>query len=457
MTQAEMSARSVERSESVATKETPGKVTDNSEKKDLNLVDIFSDPVKRDIDTTLRKAWHASESKSKPELDQEVKDLTAKTGKSLKDSLANHMGQDYADRLIRMIDDKGNIEIPAANQMDASKLLKKGSNVEAGKLNEMKLGDRQYDVYIPKTVHAYKEDGKLSVPAIIAIHGVESDITKNAKESRHMSDASGLNLVADQLGMAVIYPHAKPRMFDGTKDPETGISDLGKIGEYINKKFNTKPLLAWNTQDHDLLPSDKSYNDLDYIDGIKKDVESYLNISNQVGVLGHSDGGRMGQMYAAKNPEDVAAVATFTSTWMNDAGLPKAGKPMWAILGDKDRTLNIDGNQSMKSRIYDFILPTNSEPSKHNPRAQGEVWANASGCTDSSITDSEKVTIQKYRGGKNCDVRVDIVKGNGHAIPTYQNLQKDGQFAFGNFTYIKHDNNYSYEVAKWMKENIVKR
>ncbi|MBX9569088.1 MAG: hypothetical protein K2X77_09350 [Candidatus Obscuribacterales bacterium] len=449
MAQPEVIGRSIE------ARETKGTDSGNKDNEKLNLVDIFTDPVKRDIDSTLRKAWHASESKSKPELDQESKALTEKTGKSLKDSLANHVGHDYADRLLRMMDDKGKVEIPETNRMDANKLIKKGSTIEPGKLNEMKLGDRTYDVYVPKTVHAYKEDGQLSVPAIIAIHGVENDTTKNAPESRHMADASGLNLVADRLGMAVIYPHAKPRMFDGTKDPETGISSLGKVGEYINKKFNTKPLLAWNTHDHDLLPSDKSYNDLNVVDNIKKDVESHINISNQVGVLGHSDGGRMSQMYTVNHPEDVAALATFTSTWMNGAERPQVGKPMWAILGDEDRTLNIDGNQSMKSRIYDFILPTNSEPDKHNPRAQGEVWASAATCTDSTVTDSEKVNIQKYSGGKDCDVRVDIVKGNGHAIPTYQNLQKDGQWAFGNFTYIKHDNDYSYEVAKWMKGHIL--
>ena len=448
MTQTEMMARSVEASEGKAAK---GSSSESESKEKLNLVDIFTDPVKHDIDTTLRKAWHSSEAKSKPELDQESKALTEKTGKSLKDSLANHVGQEYAERLIRMIDDKGKIEIPAANRMDASKVIKAGSGVEAGKLNEMKIGDREYDIYIPKTVHAHKEGGKTTVPTIVAVHGVETDTTPDAQESRHMKDASGLNLVADQLGMAVIYPKAKARMFDGTKDPDTGISMLGKLGEKINSMANTKPLMAWNTQDHDLLPSDKSYNDRNYFDAMEKDVRSYFKMSEQVGILGHSNGGTYSQDIAVHRADKIAAVATFTSTFMNDADRPETGKPTWIILGDKDKTLNIDGHQSIKSRIYDFILPTHSEPDKHDPRAQGEIWAAAGGCTDSTITDNDKVTIQKFSGGKDCDVRVDIVKGNGHAIPTYQNLQRDRQFAFGNFTYIKHDNNYSYEVAKWMK------
>ncbi len=435
----------------VEVKESKASASNSAENNNLTWDKIFSNEVKRDIDTTLREAWHASEAKSKPQLDQEAKALTDKTGKSLRDSLANHVGYDYADRLLQLKEDKGKIEIPQANRMDASKVIKAGSGVEAGKLNEMKIGDREYDIYIPKTVHAQKDGGKLTVPTIVAVHGVETDITPDAKESRHMKDASGLNLVADQLGMAVIYPKAKPRMFDGTKDADTGISKLGWLGEKINGMANTKPLRAWNTQDHDLLPSDKSYNDRDYFDAVERDVRTYFKMSDKMGILGHSNGGTFSQDIAVNRPDKIAAVATFTSTWMKDADLPKVGKPMWVILGDRDKTLNIDDHQSMKSRIYDFILPTHSEPGKHSPRAQGTVWAAAGGCTDSTVTDTEKVNIQKYSGGKDCDVRVDIVKGNGHAIPTYQNLQRDRQFAFGNFTYIKHDNNYSYEVAKWMK------
>lgn len=338
-------------------------------------------------------------------------------GKVLAEARGN-LPHGYYQRLAMLVREKLISEIPEQSQRASNEFLKEGSNLEIGRVQTRTLQNgRTYEIYIPRSVNAFDDNGELKIPTIVGLHGVLTD----REVPGAMRNMAGLNMLADRLGFAVIYPHAESR------------HALGKLN-----------LAGWNIKDSvNILPRKDSYDDTEVIREMIADVRSQINVTDKVGMIGHSDGGRMAQFYAMRHPEEVAAIVPITSTWMQGDRKPEHTTPIPTrfIIGNKDNTLPFEGGRGWRSWAYSMVVSNNSYKSR--PKEMLSNWAAINGCDDTPPTVNKSGIVESlFANCTGAPMRIDLVKGGGHPVPDWRNIDTLRPEAV--------ELNLSYDAVKWV-------
>jgi poly(3-hydroxybutyrate) depolymerase len=301
-----------------------------------------------------------------------------------------------AARIERMLCEKGRLEIPEPRRRPAADLIIPTDTV-LGKTQQYALSNgRKFDVFIPRVLHTYREDGELRVPSIVALHGV---VREAAAEKYHMKEQSGLNQVAERHGIIVIYPRA---------------------AVWHNRILPS--LLGWSAAGREnILSRDQQINDCEEISKMRQYVaDNLVPLGRKSGFIGHSDGGRMAQSYAVERPQDVAYLVPWASTWMCNDRSPGTGVPTRIILNEADETLPLRGGAGKISRWGTLLLGTNLADSR--PLMMGDKWFAANRCSlPAEVIKEGKVSRHIYRGGSHA-LEVDICHGASHSIADWHSM-----------------------------------
>jgi poly(3-hydroxybutyrate) depolymerase len=299
-------------------------------------------------------------------------------------------------RIQRMLTEKCLLEIPVSQRSRAADLVI-GSTSGIGRTQKFVLpGGREFDVFVPRALRTYREDGENRVPSIVALHGV---VREAAADKYHIKEQCGLNQVAERHGVVVIYPRASAQ-------PHLILPNL----------------LGWSAPNREnILSMNPKINDSDEISKMRQFVrDNIVPVGKQSGFIGHSDGGRMAQAYAIERPDEVAYLVPWSSTWMiNDAG-PTKGVPTRIILNDADETLPVKGGRGRISRWGDLFLNTNV--SKSRPLMMIDEWSAANNCSQCFDSRQEgKITRQTYKGCEE-ELEVDVIHGSGHSMADWHSM-----------------------------------
>lgn len=323
-----------------------------------------------------------------------------------------------------LLENKKSNDVPQEFRVTGNQLLKPGSNLEVGEVNDIKLGDRHYGVYVPKNADS-------RAPVVIAIHGVTGPAGGSPREKL------GMVAAAELTGSVVIFPYAKVQEFDA--------------GTILNKlKVNNGSV--WNVPGRINLPAKEngSYSDVDYLDSIIEDVKTKVNIADKVGLAGFSDGGRLAQIYAAERPNKVSAIYSSHSTWMDGEKLPESPVPIKIVLGTDDRTLPIAGGMGRVSKVLDWLVKTNLDLSK--PKEQQQVWSQVNGCnTNPRTADYGDLSIVDYNC-KRAPVVVNIIKGSQHAWDDPGNMTSPALQKVLHATTVG-TRSMGIDAQRWLKQN----
>jgi poly(3-hydroxybutyrate) depolymerase len=259
------------------------------------------------------------------------------------------------------------------------------SDLVAGKTNHVNLPDgRKYDIYVPS--HA---NGPL--PVMMILHGANGGAADGLMERE-----SGMDKLAEEKGFAVVYPLSKthPVLF-GTMDNAT-----------------------WNGPFKNLMATDSSYNDFNYLDSVVQDVTTKhaLNVDkDRISAVGMSDGGRLVNEYAAARPGVLSAIASVHGTLLGGEAKTAQGQPTLIIHSDYDYMLPYNGGRGFMSSLSSGIMP-GTDSSK--PYRQREYWAIQNGCKGlPAVEDGDKLKVTTYTDAQ-CQVgpvKEYIIKGGKHA------------------------------------------
>ena len=353
-------------------------------------------------------------------------------GTGMLDDLKASLKPDEFDRVTRLISEKQINDVPAEKRVDGSSLITDSGEFHVG-ANHLKTADgREFDLYIPQNARQeVGPDGKVGMPLVVAMHGVEPD-----KDNPDMMEReSGLNVEAERKGVAVAYLRPVYR-------PESAL--LGAVQKDIG---------AWNMQGTTgFLPSDPSYDDAKFLKDALAKVNSGLKVDHsRVGVVGMSDGGRFAQDFAAANPGVFSSVVSFEGTHMSgDPVVPKAGENVMIVHGLNDHTLPWDQQGRWSRGILSVLSsPIISNTELSRPAEQVEMWLKADGAKGPNteqwlqVNDSDQsgpkpqsddgiTRTYDYKGTRG-EVRVDLVRGAEHAIDDYKNV---GGMILGEVTYL---------------------
>lgn len=317
---------------------------------------------------------------------------------TIMDELKDELNEGDLAQFKNIIEVKSKNEVPEEFRVTGESLLKEGSELQVGETNRIELKDgRSYDVYVPRNADK-------RAPVIVAMHGAGMGDMKGV-----MEDESGLTMDAEQLGAIVVFATPKVQEFQ----------TQGWVGWFGNQNG-----VAWNVpgEGRQDLPKAESddYNDQDYIDAVKADLDNRMQTSEKIGMFGFSDGGRFAQTYAADRPDNVAAVASMHGTWMEGDSLPEESMPMLIVHSDADETLKYEGGMGSMGETMDGALGTNLDKSR--PAMQKEVWRKVNGC-DGTVNESEEngLVTREFEGCSNAPVTEHIVKGAAHGIHDIDN------------------------------------
>lgn len=155
--------------------------------------------------------------------------------------------------------------------------------------------DRSYDVYVPKNFNA-----KLPTKVILVAHGALPGNVDGAKIMQTETDFNNLAEGSDhpQCNVVIAYVRSKERQ-NVPVGLEVGIaSGLG-----VRIPDISVPIADWNGPGKNLMSTDKSYDDLKYVDSVIADVKQKLGNGNlTVEGFGFSDGGRLLNEYNYSRP-----------------------------------------------------------------------------------------------------------------------------------------------------------
>lgn len=322
-------------------------------------------------------------------------------------------------------------EVPEQYRVSGWGLLKPGSEITPGKINNLKTADgTEYGVIVPKNADS-------RTPVIMAMHGAGLGDGKGV-----MADESGLQQYAEKLGAIVVLAYPKPQNFETL----FGMTTAQGVG--------------WNVPGRTDLPKEETdaYDDRKRMDNVRADLANRVKLEDRpVGIVGFSDGGRMGQVYAADRPGAVAGVVSLHGTWMKGDAEPTAGTPIRIVHSRGDQTLKWTGGPGSTGDLMDGSLTKGTNLDKSEPWRQPEVWAKANQCGDGepTITQQGNTTISSYGNCKAGEVTV-VMKDDKHNHALDDKLN-DGsptiQYWLGAPDLKDND---MLDSARWLKEQILK-
>lgn len=350
----------------------------------------------------------------------------------LEQEFKDEMSGSMLDRSLAVLTQKN--EIPADKAVDGNEVLRADSGLKVGEMNRVTLGDgRQYDVYVPK-------NAQMPLPVMMMMHGASNG--NDQAEQRVMEKETGLTQIAEQYGMAVVFPYSKSH----------------------DAAFGQKPA-TWNLQGNkNLLDTDKSYDDGQFLDRVVADVNArVLTDENRFGVGGMSDGAKTAQQYALDRPGKFSAVVSQQGTWMDGNKAPEAGSglPVMLVNSTSDYMLpNDQGEQGWfgeKGRGWMSWIasPVIGGTRDSRPNQQVPTFKSANECSGEALKETlGNLEITGY-GADQCakgEVVQYTIKGGNHAWHDWRN--EGGLTAVG---MPERDQNMSEETAKFILSHPLKR
>ncbi len=312
----------------------------------------------------------------------------------IKEQMQRSATESEVARYDMLMNDKRNNDVPEQFRISGDQLLKPGSKIKVGEVTDIKMGDRHFEVYVPKNADS-------RAPVIIAMHGAAGGDGPGLPR-----EEMGMVAAAERTGSIVLFGYPKVRSFDA-----------GTVFNTIGANTGA----AWNVPGRINLPAeeDRSYSDIDYLDNIVKNVQTQVQTADRVGLAGFSDGGRLAQIYASERPDKVTGVYSSHSTWMEGEALPLVPVPIKVVLSKDDRTLPIDGGMGSVSNFMNKVVATNLALSR--PRDIEKVWANTNECDDKPrVVIKPAVTVTDY-SCKGAPVVVNVYNTGQHAWDDHGN------------------------------------
>ncbi len=226
--------------------------------------------------------------------------------------------------------------------------------------------ERGYFIHVPESY-----DGSQAVPLLLALHGGGGD-------GRNMDRLTGLNELADQKNLIVVYP-------------------VGYEKSWADYRGISKASLA-------------GVDDVAYIRAL---IDSLSDTYNIDGVYGF-----FAQMLACDLSEQIdgiAVVAATTPANLPDQCNPSRPIPVLFIFGTDDPLVPVEGGQVMDNRGEVLSLGESAK-----------LWADLNGCdptpaiTDLPDTNEDGMTVSYELYGscsQDASVGVYIIEGGGHTWP----------------------------------------
>ncbi len=332
-------------------------------------------------------------------------------------------------RFQMLMDEKKSNDVPQEFRVTGDQLLKAGSNLKVGEVNDVEVGDRHYEIYVPKNADS-------RAPMVIAMHGAAAG--EGAGLPR---EEMGMIAAAERTGSIVVFAYPKLNTFDA-----------GRLANAVGANTGA----VWNVPGRINLPAqeNKSYSDVDYLDQVIKTVKTQVSIADQVGLAGFSDGARFAQVYATERPNQVSGVYSSHGTWMSGEQAPRQSMPIKIVLGSDDQTLPLKGGMGDISKKMDWMIKTNLELSQ--PLKQEKVWAAANDCEADAKTVVKADVVTSEYNCKGAPVVVEVIKNGQHAWDDHGNR---GMPAIQSVLHGTPDRRRTagLDAQQWLKQQAVAR
>jgi polyhydroxybutyrate depolymerase len=240
---------------------------------------------------------------------------------------------------------------------------------------EVRLGERFYVIHLPKDVQ--------NPPLIMALHGGGGDPSQFAS-------ASGLDRDGTRAGYAVIFP-----------------AGTGRRGDR---------LLTWNAGYCCGAAVRTGVDDLGFLSAVIEDAASRFGVdSTRVYLTGMSNGSIMSELYAAKNPRKVKAVAGVSGTL--DVGRARVGGPVPLLIihGTADEMVPYEGGVGDGS-----LTRTDFAPVSAVVKAFLAPWPGRLDEANRKVDkrdDGTSVTITDYSAQGRVVLRLETFEGGAHHWP----------------------------------------
>ena len=349
-------------------------------------------------------AWRILENKTPEEIqaiDQEIsstfgQDMSQDGEKfGLRELVAYNASDAELGRFDALMEDKQHNDVPQEFRTTGDTLIRPGSELTPGEVTRIELGDRHYQVYVPKNADS-------RAPVVVAMHGAAggdgADLALNEM---------GMISAAERTGSIVVFAEPKVREFD-----------MGSVSNTLGLNQG----VAWNVPGYQNLPAeeDNSYSDADYLNAVIDDLKTNVETADKVGLAGFSDGARMAEVFASLYPDRVSAVYSGHGTWMDGDALPTTAVPIKIVMGTGDQTLPMTGGLGNVSGWMDWAVATNLANSQ--PMEQIDTWTAVNECAGSSNISVEPNLTSIDYDCTGAPVEVEMFTGAAHAWHDYGNL-----------------------------------
>jgi polyhydroxybutyrate depolymerase len=239
----------------------------------------------------------------------------------------------------------------------------------------VRLGDRYYEILLPAMPSG--------APLILALHG-------GGGNPDQFATASGFGRAATRAGYAVAFPAGSGRRGDA--------------------------LLTWNGGYCCGYGARKRIDDLGFLDLVIADAAKRFDVDgDKVYLTGMSNGSIMSETFAARNPDQVRAVAGVSGT-MDTATTLVAGKvPALIIHGTADEMVPYAGGKGDRSLTRtDFASVASVVDAFLGPWGDGLTKAST---TIDRREDGTSVEVTDYAQGGSVVLRLMTVEGGAHHWP----------------------------------------
>jgi poly(3-hydroxybutyrate) depolymerase len=190
------------------------------------------------------------------------------------------------------------------------------------KLPNGKFEDRQYEIHLPNGMKTVPADAHL--PVVFAFDGTTAN-----KPYTGMAVDNKINAEADRDGFIAIYPLPKPR--------SASLTVFGLATGIGGKTFRD-----WNAPGVGSLPTDPTYNDVDFVKAVISDVDQKFHPQAGIKAVGMSLGGEFIRKLDADLPKGTfSSEYIVSSTEFGTEGLPTnvSGVPIKMVRGENDPIL----------------------------------------------------------------------------------------------------------------------
>jgi len=196
------------------------------------------------------------------------------------------------------------------------------------KLPNGQFEDRQYEVHLPNGMKSVPANAHL--PVVYALDGTTAN-----KPYSGMAVDNKINAEADRDGFIAVYPLPKPR--------SVGVTPFG----LVDTGLGAKTFRDWNAPGVGSLPTDPSYNDVDYVKAVINDVNQKFHPQAGIKAVGMSLGGEFIAKLDAELPKGTfSGEYIVSSTIFGTEGMPTnaSGVPIKLVRGENDPILPYYGN-----------------------------------------------------------------------------------------------------------------